>query len=139
MAATTHTADAALAYADAHRAQFLDGLKDLLRIPSVSTLTKFKKDMRRAARFVADELTTIGLRRVRVIKTAGHPVVYGEWLNASGRPTVLLYGHYDVQPVDPLSEWESDPFEPTVRGDSLSARGAVDDKGQMYALLKALQ
>jgi acetylornithine deacetylase/succinyl-diaminopimelate desuccinylase-like protein len=139
MAVTTHRADTALAYADAHRAQFLEGLKDLLRIPSISTLTKHKKDMRRAARFVADELIAIGLRRVRVITTAGHPLVYGEWLGAPSRPTVLLYGHYDVQPVDPLGEWQSDPFVPTVRGDNLYARGAVDDKGQMYALLKALE
>src|SRR5262245_38635355 len=126
MAVTTHTTDAALAYADAHRTQFLDGLKDLLRIPSISTLAKHKKDIRRAARFVADELTSIGIHKVRVIKTDGHPLVYGEWLDAPGKPTVLLYGHYDVQPTDSETPWDQpDPFEPVVRNDSLYARGAV--------------
>ncbi|HEV7129874.1 MAG TPA: dipeptidase [Ktedonobacterales bacterium] len=129
----------ALQYVDEHREQFLEELKDLIRIPSISTLPKHRKDMRRAARFVADQLTAIGLRKVRLIKTAGHPLVYGEWLDAPGKPTALLYGHYDVQPVDPLALWESPPFEPTIRGDNLYARGAVDDKGQMFAIVKALE
>ncbi|MGZ3680605.1 MAG: M20/M25/M40 family metallo-hydrolase, partial [Ktedonobacterales bacterium] len=129
----------ALAYVDAHREQFLDGLKDLLRIPSISTLPEHKKDVKRAAKYVANELENIGLKRVKVIKTEGHPLVYGEWLEAQGKPTVLLYGHYDVQPVDPIEQWKSDPFEPDVRDENLYARGAVDDKGQMYALLKALE
>lgn len=129
----------ALAYVDAHRDQFLDGLKDLLRIPSISTLPEHKKDVKRAAKYVANELENIGLKRVKVIKTEGHPLVYGEWLEAQGKPTVLLYGHYDVQPVDPIEQWKSDPFEPEVRDENLYARGAVDDKGQMYALVKALE
>ncbi|HEU5347774.1 MAG TPA: dipeptidase [Ktedonobacterales bacterium] len=131
--------DAALAYADEHRDAFLEDLKSLLRIPSISTLPEHKGDIQRAAQFVADQLTAIGLKKVKVIKTAGHPLVYGEWLNAPGKPTVLVYGHYDVQPVDPIDEWESDPFEPVVRNDNIYARGAVDDKGQVLGLIKALE
>jgi acetylornithine deacetylase/succinyl-diaminopimelate desuccinylase-like protein len=132
-------ADAALAYADEHRDAFLDDLKALLRIPSISTLPEHKGDIQRAAQFVADQLTAIGLKKVRLIKSAGHPLVYGEWLEAPEKPTVLFYGHYDVQPVDPLNEWESDPFEPVVRNENIYARGAVDDKGQMLGLVKALE
>ncbi|HET9981801.1 MAG TPA: M20/M25/M40 family metallo-hydrolase, partial [Ktedonobacterales bacterium] len=132
-------ADAALAYADEHRGAFLDDLKALLRIPSISTLPEHKGDIQRAAQFVADQLTAIGLKKVKLIKSEGHPLVYGEWLEAPEKPTVLLYGHYDVQPVDPLNEWESDPFEPVVRNDNIYARGAVDDKGQMLGLVKALE
>jgi acetylornithine deacetylase/succinyl-diaminopimelate desuccinylase-like protein len=129
----------ALRYVEAHRDEFLAELKDLLRIPSISTLPRHRKDIRRAARFVADQLSAIGLRRVKVIKTEGHPLVYGEWLDAPGKPTVLLYGHYDVQPVDPIDLWQSPPFEPEVRDGNLYARGAVDDKGQMLAIIKALE
>jgi acetylornithine deacetylase/succinyl-diaminopimelate desuccinylase-like protein len=139
MTNSQHAADAALDYADRHRDDFLDELRDLLRIPSISTLPKHKKDIRRAAKFVADALEDVGLKKVKLIKTDLHPLVYGEWLEAPGKPTVLLYGHYDVQPVDPIGLWSSDPFEPTIRGDNLYARGAVDDKGQMYALVKALE
>ncbi len=131
--------DAALAYADEHRDAFLEDLKALLRIPSISTLPENAKDVQRAAQFVADQLSAIGLKKVKVIKTDGHPLVYGEWLDAPGKPTVLVYGHYDVQPVDPIGEWKSDPFEPDVRGDNIYARGAVDDKGQMFGLVKALE
>src|SRR5690348_15337635 len=131
--------DAALAYADEHRDAFLENLKALLRIPSISTLPEHAKDVQRAAQFVADQLSAIGLKKVKVIKTAGHPLVYGEWLEAAGKPTVLIYGHYDVQPVDPIDLWKSDPFEPEIRDENIYARGAVDDKGQMYALIKALE
>jgi acetylornithine deacetylase/succinyl-diaminopimelate desuccinylase-like protein len=130
---------AALAYVDQHRSDFLEELKDLLRIPSISTLPENKKDIRRAAKFVADALERVGLKKVKVIKTSGHPLVYGEWLEAQGKPTVLIYGHYDVQPVDPIEQWKSDPFEPEIRNENIYARGAVDDKGQMYALVKALE
>jgi acetylornithine deacetylase/succinyl-diaminopimelate desuccinylase-like protein len=136
------TAAPALRYVHEHHEAFLDQLKDLLRIPSISTLPKHRKDIRRAARFVADQLEAIGLKKVRIIKShteSGHPLVYGEWLEAPGKPTALLYGHYDVQPVDPLDLWESPPFEPTIRNNNLYARGAVDDKGQMFAILKALE
>ncbi len=139
MATTTPAADTALWYADQHRDEFLEGLKDLLRIPSISTLPQHRKDIRRAAQYVANALEDAGLKKVKLIKTAGHPLVYGEWLEAPGKPTVLIYGHYDVQPVDPLALWQSNPFEPEVRGENLYARGAVDDKGQMYALIMALK
>ena len=130
---------AAVTYARENQQRFLTELKDLLRIPSVSTLPAHKTDMQRAAEFVANEMKRIGLEHVEVIATQGHPLVYGDWLNAKGKPTVLCYGHYDVQPPDPLNEWHSPPFEPTERNNNLYARGAVDDKGQMYMHLKALE
>jgi acetylornithine deacetylase/succinyl-diaminopimelate desuccinylase-like protein len=133
--------DKALVYVESHRDAFLDDLKDLLRIPSISTLPEHRDDIRRAAQYVADQLTAIGMKKVRLIQPLkdGHPLVYGEWLEAKDKPTILLYGHYDVQPVDPIDLWKSPPFEPEVRGGNLYARGAVDDKGQMLALIKALE
>src|ERR1019366_3049078 len=127
------------AFVDLNRERFLDELKSLLRIPSVSTLPEHAGDIRKAAQFVADALRTAGMEHVEVIETAGHPLVYADWLNAAGKPTVLLYGHYDVQPPDPLDEWISPPFEPTERNGNLYARGAVDDKGQVIAQVKALE
>ncbi|MBV8207877.1 MAG: dipeptidase [Acidobacteria bacterium] len=132
-------ATAALSFARQNQGRFLSELKDLLRIPSVSTLPEHKGDVRRAAEFVAAEMSRIGLEQVEVIATGGHPLVYGDWLHAPGKPTVLCYGHYDVQPAEPLDEWHSPPFEPTERNQNLYARGAVDDKGQMYMHLKALE
>ena len=129
----------ALDYVDSHRDRFLNELKDLLRIPSISTLPEHQKDIKRAAKFVAEELERIGMKKAKVIKTERHPLVYAEWLEAPGKPTVLMYGHYDVQPVDPIELWKSDPFEPEVRDENIYARGAVDDTGQMYALVKALE
>jgi acetylornithine deacetylase/succinyl-diaminopimelate desuccinylase-like protein len=129
----------ARSYSEAHHERFLAELMELLRIPSISTLPEHKEDVRRAAAYVAEHLRRAGLEAVEVIATKGHPLVYGEWLKAAGKPTVLLYGHYDVQPVDPLDLWQSPPFEPTIRGDNLYARGASDDKGQMFALVKALE
>lgn len=129
----------ALTFARQNRERFLDELKALLRIPSVSTQAQHKGDMEKAARFVADELTRIGLEHVEVIPTGGHPLVYADWLHAAGQPTVLCYAHYDVQPPDPLDEWKTPPFEPTVRDDNLYARGAVDDKGQLWMQVKALE
>ena len=130
---------AAVAYAQKNQQRFLSELKELLRIPSVSTLPEHKEDVRRAAQFVADEMKRIGLEHVEIIPTEGHPLVYADWLHAAGKPTVLFYGHYDVQPPDPLDEWESPPFEPTERNNNIYARGAVDDKGQMYMHLKAIE
>src|SRR5438105_4796347 len=130
---------AAVSYARQNQQRFLAELKDLLRIPSVSTLPQHKPDVERAAQFVADQMRRVGLEHVEVIKTPGHPLVYGDWLHAAGKPTVLCYGHYDVQPAEPLDEWKSPPFEPTERNQNLYARGAVDDKGQMYMHLKALE
>ena len=119
--------------------RFLDELFELIRIPSVSTLPEHKKDVARAAQFVADALQRAGLENVEVIPTGGHPLVYADWLHAPGKPTVLCYGHYDVQPPDPLDLWESPPFEPTVRNGNIYARGACDDKGQMYMHVKAIE
>ena len=129
----------AIEYAHAHHGEFLEELKELLRIPSVSTLPEYAGDVRRAAETVAAELKRIGMEHVQLIETAGHPLVYADWLHAAGKPTCLAYGHYDVQPPDPLDEWTSPPFEPTIRNGNIYARGAVDDKGQMYIHVKALE
>jgi len=119
------------------RPKLLEGLKTFLRIPSVSTLSEHKPDIQRAAAFVRDELQSAGLA-AELIEGEGNPLVYGEWLGAPGKPTILFYGHYDVQPPDPLDEWKSPPFEPEVRGDDLFARGSADDKGQVYLQIKAV-
>ena len=129
----------AVQFARDNQPRFLEQLKGLLRIPSVSTLPEHRGDVRRTAELLAAELERIGLEHVALIETEGHPLVYADWLHAHGRPTCLCYGHYDVQPPDPLEEWISPPFEPTERNGSLYARGAVDDKGQMYMHLKALE
>jgi acetylornithine deacetylase/succinyl-diaminopimelate desuccinylase-like protein len=120
------------------REQLLEGLTAFLRIPSISTLAEHKADVRRAAEFVRDTLAAAGLRRAELIEGDGNPLVYGEWLDAPGRPTLLLYGHYDVQPPDPLEEWHSPPFEPAIRNENLYARGACDDKGQTWILIQAV-
>lgn len=122
-----------------NRARFLDELKHFLRIPSVSTLPENAADVQRAAEFVSQSLHRAGLQNVEIIPTAGHPLVYADWLNAPGKPTVLLYGHYDVQPPDPLELWHTPPFEPTERDGNLYARGSADDKGQMYMHIKAIE
>ena len=128
-----------MTYYQTNREAFLQGLKTFLRIPSISTLPENKPDIRRAAEFVRDELGAAGLRSAELIEGQGNPLVYAEWLDAPGKPTLLFYGHYDVQPPDPLEEWKSPPFEPTLRGDDLFARGASDDKGQTYILIKAVE
>lgn len=130
---------AAVDYARQNYPRFLSELKTFLRIPSVSTLPEHKSDVAAAAAWLAEEMKRIGLEHVEVIRTEGHPLVYGDWLHATGKPTALCYGHYDVQPPDPLDEWKSPPFEPTERNGNLYARGAVDDKGQMYIHIKALE
>jgi len=129
----------ALSFAQQNQQRFLDELKALLRIPSVSTLPEHKPDIQRAASFVADELKRIGFENVAVIATAGHPLIYADWLHAAGKPTALAYAHYDVQPPDPLDEWISPPFEPAERNHNLYARGAVDDKGQLWMQVKAFE
>ena len=131
--------DAALEYVRANRDAHLRQLIELLRIPSVSTLPEHRPDIDAAAQWLAEELNRVGMTRTTIMTTPGHPVVYGERLDAPGKATVLVYGHYDVQPVDPIDEWESAPFEPTVRGDDLYARGASDMKGQLFAQLKAVE
>jgi acetylornithine deacetylase/succinyl-diaminopimelate desuccinylase-like protein len=120
-----------------NRPELLEGLKTFLRIPSVSTLSEHKPDIQLAAEFVRDALKSAGLA-AELIEGDGNPLVYGEWLGALGKPTILFYGHYDVQPPDPLDEWKSPPFEPEVRGDDLFARGSADDKGQVYLQIKAV-
>ncbi len=129
----------ALAYAQQHRDRFVDELRTLLRIPSISTLPQHREDIRRAADWLLAHLRELGLTAELIPLEGGHPIVYGQWMKAAGRPTVLFYGHYDVQPVDPLTEWTSPPFEPTLRGDDLFARGASDDKGQAFGVIKALE
>lgn len=131
---------AALAeYIDSKRDAHLAELKDFLRIPSVSTKTEHKPDIERAANWVADQLRAAGLETVEILPTGGHPMVYGEWLKAPGKPTVLFYGHYDVQPAEPLHLWTSPAFEPTVRDGKIYARGTADDKGQIHIHFKALE
>jgi acetylornithine deacetylase/succinyl-diaminopimelate desuccinylase-like protein len=129
----------ALDYLDAHRDEGLEQLLELLRIPSVSTLPDHAPDVARCATWIADRMRDIGVPVVRVVPTERHPIVFGKWHGAPGKPTVLVYGHYDVQPVDPLDEWESAPFEPTFRNDRIYARGAGDMKGNLATLLQAVE
>jgi len=129
----------AFEYADSHRDEFLNELQEFLRIPSISTLPEHAGDIKRAAEWVANQLRQIGMTTVNIYPTPGHPIVYGEWLGAPNAPTVLVYGHYDVQPVDPLNEWNSGPFEPTIRDGKLYTRGSSDDKGQVFIHLKVIQ
>ena len=117
----------------------LSELKEFVRIPSVSSQPKHAVDVKRCAEWLARHLRSVGLEHVKVIPTKRHPIVYADWLHAGARPTILIYGHYDVQPVDPLSEWRSPPFEPIVRGDNLYGRGASDDKGQLFTHVKAIE
>jgi len=141
-------------YYEANKQRHLDGLLQLLRIPSISALPEHKADIQTAAEFLANELRAMGMKNVEIVagKEKQNPLVYAEWLEAPGKPTLLIYGHYDVQPVDPLEEWKSQPFveadsrfpvgpplEPTIRNNNIYARGAVDDKGQVYLLVKAVE
>lgn len=126
-------------FVEANKPRLLEELKEFLRIPSISTNPEYKADVRRAAEFVANAMRSAKLENVEIIETKGHPLVYGDWLHAPGKPTVLCYGHYDVQPPDPLDEWVTPPFEPTERNGNLYARGATDDKGQVYMHVKAVE
>jgi acetylornithine deacetylase/succinyl-diaminopimelate desuccinylase-like protein len=126
-----------LARIDTEKESYLEELKDYIRIPSISTDPDYKHEVLRAGDFLVGKMREAGLQAER-IDSAGHPLVYAEWLGAPGKPTVLFYGHYDVQPVDPIELWRNPPFEPTVEGDKLVARGATDDKGQSYAHLKGV-
>jgi acetylornithine deacetylase/succinyl-diaminopimelate desuccinylase-like protein len=127
------------AFVESNRERLLDELFQFLRIPSISTLPEHREDIFRAARFVESRLQGVGMENVEIILTEGHPLIYADWLHAPGKPTVLCYGHYDVQPPDPLEAWVSPPFEPTVRDGNVYARGSADDKGQMYAHIKAME
>ena len=130
----------AVHYAQEHQEAHLRELMDFLRIPSVSTQPEHDGDTEAAAHWLARQMRQAGLKNVRVLETEGHPLVYSDWLHAGeDRPTVLVYGHYDVQPAEPLEQWQTPPFEPTVRGDYLYGRGASDDKGQVYVHVKAVE
>ncbi|MBN2386178.1 MAG: dipeptidase [Anaerolineales bacterium] len=135
----TDLRESALRYVRANKDAFLETYLEILRIPSVSTDPGQVEAVRQAAEWMAARLRELGMQAVQVYPTARHPVVYGEWPGAPGAPTVLIYGHYDVQPPDPLDQWESGPFEPTIRGEDLYARGASDMKGQVVASLKAVE
>ena len=131
--------DTALTYAETHADQFVDELETLLRIPSVSTDSAYDDEVERAAAWLADHLDGIGMEHTEIIETDGHPLVYAEHITDPAKPTVVVYGHYDVQPPDPLEEWDTDPFEPAQHDGDLYARGACDDKGQMFMHVKAAE
>jgi acetylornithine deacetylase/succinyl-diaminopimelate desuccinylase-like protein len=123
-----------------NRDRYIAELKDFLAIPSISALPAHSADVKRCAEWTAAEMQRIGLQNVRLVETKGNPIVYGDWLGAGpAAPTMLFYGHYDVQPVDPLNLWESPPFEATIRDGEIYARGAADDKGQVFMHLKAIE
>lgn len=126
-------------YIKENQQNYIDELKEFLRIPSISAIPENKDDINNAAKFVENKLRQAGLNRVEIFQTEGHPLVYGEWLGAPGKPTVLIYGHYDVQPVDPIELWTSPPFEPEIRDGKIWARGATDDKGQMFIHVKSVE
>jgi acetylornithine deacetylase/succinyl-diaminopimelate desuccinylase-like protein len=128
---------AALQWNERYAAQSVEQLTELLRIPSVSAQSNHNADTRRAAEYVRDRLKAAGLQ-TELCETPGHPIVYAEWLGAPGAPTVMVYGHYDVQPPDPLDKWDSPPFEPVVRKGNIYARGATDDKGQMFTHVRSV-
>ncbi len=132
--------DQVIEYIRGNRDRYLSELKEYVSIPSISTLPENKKDIEAAASWLKSQLEALGMEHANIRPTSGHPIVRGDWFKApKGSPTVLVYGHYDVQPVDPLAEWKSPPFSPTIRGENLYARGAADMKGQGHALLKALE
>jgi len=131
--------DNVIDFINVNRDRYLEELKALLAIPSISALPEHAADVKRCAEWCADEMRRVGLENVRLMPTPGNPVVYGDWLHAEGAPTILFYGHYDVQPVDPLNLWTSPPFEATVRDGEIYARGSADDKGQVFMHLKAVE
>ena len=126
-------------YINSNIERYIDELKDFLRIPSISTSAENKLDMEKGAEFVSAKLKDAGMNNVKIVKTSGHPLIYAEWLEAPGKPTVVIYGHYDVQPIDPIELWETAPFDPTIRNGKIYARGATDDKGQMYTHIKSVE
>jgi acetylornithine deacetylase/succinyl-diaminopimelate desuccinylase-like protein len=129
----------ALQYARKNKEKFLNAYKEILKIPSVSTDPAHSVDIRDASEWLAAQLRKLGMQKVEIFPTSKHPIVYGEWLGAGGAPTVLIYGHYDVQPADPLNLWKTGPFDPVVRGEEIYARGASDMKGQIVVMLKAVE
>ena len=126
-------------FINVNRDRYIDELKEYLSIPSISALPDYATDVIRCAEWTAEELKRVGLDNVRLVETAGYPIVCAEWLHAGEAPTIIFYGHYDVQPVDPLDKWDTPPFEATVRSGELYARGAADDKGQIFMHFKAIE
>ena len=131
--------DNVIDFINVNRERYLEELKAFLAIPSISALPQHADDVKRCANWCADEMRRIGMQHVKLVDTPGNPVVYGDWLGAAGAPTILFYGHYDVQPVDPLNLWESPPFDATIRDGEIYARGAADDKGQVFMHFKAIE
>ena len=129
----------AITYARSHEETFVSELKEFLRFPSVSSQPKHAQDLKQCAEWLANHLLRIGMQRVKMIPTRGHPIVYAEWKRSASAPTILIYGHYDVLPGEPLSAWKTPPFVPTVIGNNLHSRGASDDKGQLFAHIKAIE
>src|SRR5712692_1432172 len=128
-----------LQFVENNKDRYLSELKELIAIPSVRTKPEHKKDIERCSQWIADHLRSIRMNNVQIFQTPGHPIVYADWLGATGKPTVLFYGHYDVQPVDPVNLWTSPPFEATLRSGNLYARGSADDKGQVFIHFKAIE
>src|SRR3954471_10386281 len=131
--------DKILDFINTNRDRYVEELKDYLAIPSISALPQHAEDVRKCAEWTKNEMERIGLQNVKLIDPPASPVVYGDWLGAEGAPTILFYGHYDVQPVDPVELWESPPFEATIRDGEIYARGAADDKGQVFMHFKAIE
>ncbi len=131
--------DAVINHIKLNFSNYLEELKEYIRIPSISTLESHKDDMQKCAEFVRTKLIDAGMTSAEIFQTKGHPIVYGEWLGAPGKPTVLIYGHYDVQPVDPLNLWDNPPFEPTIKDGKIFARGANDNKGQNFVHIKSVE
>jgi acetylornithine deacetylase/succinyl-diaminopimelate desuccinylase-like protein len=132
-------ANAVLAYCDRRQQQFINQLQTFVHFPSISAQPRHARDVLRCARWLTNHLRQIGLEHAQMLMTSRHPLVYAEWRHTPGRPTVLIYGHYDVQPVDPLAEWRTPPFEPAIRDGNLYGRGASDNKGQLFCHVKALE
>ena len=126
-------------FAKNNKTKYLEELKEYLRIQSISTLESHKDDIDKCSKFVASKLNDAGMSEVKIFPTAGHPIVYAEWMKAKGKPTVLIYGHYDVQPVDPIELWKNDPFDPTIKAGKIYARGADDNKGQNFIHIKSVE
>ena len=126
-------------YLESNKSRFLDEMLDFIRIPSISALSEHAGDIQRAGEWVSDRMNTAGIEGIRILPTDGPPVVYGEWLHAPNKPTILIYGHFDTQPVDPVNLWSSPPFEPVVRDGRVYARGSSDDKGNMLIPILATE
>ncbi|MBV8720541.1 MAG: M20/M25/M40 family metallo-hydrolase, partial [Candidatus Eremiobacteraeota bacterium] len=136
---TSMSVPSLITYVRAEREGYVEELKKLVAIPSISADPAYKEEVRRCAQAFVDRMRVAGMQRGDVLETGGNPVAYGEWLGAPGKPTVLVYGHYDVQPVDPLELWKTPPFDAQVRNGNIYGRGTVDDKGQVLMHVAALE